>query len=624
MAELEAINPLSYITDWTPIPATAANASGWFQTEYARVDVDEDEKPGNLPWFLAQGWIVYAVASTIRIGGKNPGVVRRSYSLSRKKLQSDRVLQTMINEFTSAYNEGRLLNDRRYDEIVQLYDVMLSRSTAEANAVTDFVGTYESLLSDIALNQLPDSSSEIEAVAQGLISDYGTTERARASLYAGDLALLATDYGTVLRQLATTQETAALGRMTDYEARFRPALESHDSDTKRISQAFEAAQNARLAAYRAKAESALDTFDANQITRISEYQSNVDSKLDTFLSSNLPRVIGHGGNITTAVQAFYTTHGGRIEDFETTITGLLDDFGEGERARIEDQFDNELANARQSLTSRGLYNTTVWEGVSMGIERLRSRMLLELADRLAERSVGILTTVQNIRNAFEEGAVARDLEWTERTHQDRTRMEEGILDRRIVADDRKAQFESELRVQSVNRQINLIQALDGNEAAQKGQQTDRELRRRDSIHSAKQSLESRQADRYQAIVSQVYGIRAAFEDKILSILLSSKGQAHQVQREVEAAILDKSLVSENRLHEIRQDARARIESACVRLMEMKKNRQFSSSELRNAVLTAMLSFMERRTDEYPGVGELANIAAGLGYGEGSSVPGVTY
>ncbi len=313
MATLEAINPLSYITDWTPIPATAANASGWFQTEYSRVDVDEDEKPGNLPWFLAQGWTVYAVTSTIRIGGKNPGVVRRHYYMSRRKLQSDRVLQTMINEFTSAYNEGRLLNDRRYDEILALYDVMLSRSETEVSGGADLVAPYDAIV---------------------------------------------------------------------------------------------------------------DTIIGNLESQFDEYEAKVD--------------------------------------------GLVDGYGDSHRTRINTQFDNELSKAQQALVNRGLHNATIWASVSAGIEQKRAESLTDLEDKILDRSLNVADRVQSARN----------------------------------------------------------------------------------------------------------------------------------------------------------DMNTRLESAAVRLRELKRSGKFDTSDFRNKILTAMLAFMERRTDEYPGVGELANIAAGLGYGEGSSVPGV--
>ena len=55
--------------------------------------------------------------------------------LKRRRMQSEAVLKDMISSFTKAYNEGREINDERYDELVALYAIMLSRTEDEANAL---------------------------------------------------------------------------------------------------------------------------------------------------------------------------------------------------------------------------------------------------------------------------------------------------------------------------------------------------------------------------------------------------------------------------------------------------------------------------------------------------------
>lgn len=54
--------------------------------------------------------------------------------LKRRRMQTELVLKGMIAQFTKAYNEGRQINDERYDELVALYALMLSRTEDEANA----------------------------------------------------------------------------------------------------------------------------------------------------------------------------------------------------------------------------------------------------------------------------------------------------------------------------------------------------------------------------------------------------------------------------------------------------------------------------------------------------------
>ena len=55
--------------------------------------------------------------------------------LIRRKMQSELVLNDMIASFTKAYNEGRSVNNARYDELVALYSLMLSHTEDEANRI---------------------------------------------------------------------------------------------------------------------------------------------------------------------------------------------------------------------------------------------------------------------------------------------------------------------------------------------------------------------------------------------------------------------------------------------------------------------------------------------------------
>jgi len=75
----------------------------------------------------------YSSSTTEQDGGPYWYAYQR-IRLKRRKMQSEAVLQDMITSFTKAYNEGREINDARYDELVALYALMLSRTEDEANA----------------------------------------------------------------------------------------------------------------------------------------------------------------------------------------------------------------------------------------------------------------------------------------------------------------------------------------------------------------------------------------------------------------------------------------------------------------------------------------------------------
>jgi hypothetical protein len=316
---MDKINPLLYITDTDPVPEAVLNASGWFETEYITVDfksataVPVSSNDGNIPWFMAQGWVEYNRTATY---WEETFGLSTSYGydirvfLKRRKLQSERVLQDMITQFTSAYNSGRALNDSRYDEIVALYNVMLDKSETEIAAVESSYVSYDAIISGII--------------------------------------------------------------------------------------------------------------------------------------SGLP--------------ANYT-------DYKTEVDALLVGYGASLLAGINTRFDNELATARQNLVNKGMYNSTIWTSVSAGIEVMRSKALADANDT--------------------------------------------ITGRKLAA----------------------------------GESTQR----------------------------------------------------------------------------VRMEVQSRIEAASFRFMEHKKQRGFGASEFRNSILSAMLNFMERRTDEYPGLDGLAGIAAQLGYSEGGTV-----
>ena len=69
--------------------------------------------------------------------------------LQRKRMQSDLVLQSMIDSLIGAYNNGRSINVARYDEIVSLYALMLSRTEDEGNAMIDDGIDFTPLFDDI-------------------------------------------------------------------------------------------------------------------------------------------------------------------------------------------------------------------------------------------------------------------------------------------------------------------------------------------------------------------------------------------------------------------------------------------------------------------------------------------
>lgn len=175
---MDKINPMAYITDTDPIPEAVLDASGWFETEYMTIAA-EDSQAAYLEWYMAQGWIVYNTATVTTeyplessTTGGTTRVVTKTYYLKRRKLQSERVLDDLMREFTEAYNEGREVNDQRYDEMVEIYNVMLDKTetaiTVAEGASYDYTATIAAMI--VAMET---DYNLFKTNTDGLLDDYG-------------------------------------------------------------------------------------------------------------------------------------------------------------------------------------------------------------------------------------------------------------------------------------------------------------------------------------------------------------------------------------------------------------------------------------------------------------------
>lgn len=117
---MDKLNPVFQPTPITP--QIAANVGSWYVTETTSGYYTASE----LGFLAAQGWKVYLTDSTAF-----PLV---SYSLSRRVIKPEFVLAELIEDYTAAYNEGRTLNDQRYDDLVVLYTSMLDKTEDTFNA----------------------------------------------------------------------------------------------------------------------------------------------------------------------------------------------------------------------------------------------------------------------------------------------------------------------------------------------------------------------------------------------------------------------------------------------------------------------------------------------------------
>ena len=92
--------------------------------------------------------------------------------LKRRRMQTELVLKDMIAQFTKAYNEGRQINDERYDELVALYALMLSRTEDEANAFAGLNVDDFKPLAKLVTDEIKKAIEEYKSAVGNLPADW--------------------------------------------------------------------------------------------------------------------------------------------------------------------------------------------------------------------------------------------------------------------------------------------------------------------------------------------------------------------------------------------------------------------------------------------------------------------
>lgn len=149
----------------TPVTVKSPEAvSQWYKTE----TTSGEFPPAELGWMMAQGWKVDTVAITA--DGAD------FYNLSRRVLKPESVLQDLVVSYTTAYNEGRILNDTRYDDLVVLFSVVLDKSERSYNFLEEDDDDYEALTQLLIATEETNFNS-YDAAVTGDLDDWGRTQR---------------------------------------------------------------------------------------------------------------------------------------------------------------------------------------------------------------------------------------------------------------------------------------------------------------------------------------------------------------------------------------------------------------------------------------------------------------
>lgn len=157
--------------------------------------------PGDsVPWMLAQGWEMVSIRYDTTTTPSTP-----YYNMTKRGMFEAAMLQSLVNTYTNAYNEGRNMNAARYDNIVYNWSALIGKCITQLDSMAANNNTYVSLYIGqlgTLMDQVDAQIAAASAKATSLIT-YATT------LGAADLILINERFDNLLAK--TRQELTSRG-----------------------------------------------------------------------------------------------------------------------------------------------------------------------------------------------------------------------------------------------------------------------------------------------------------------------------------------------------------------------------------------------------------------------------
>lgn len=653
---IEWVNPLQFAAHVATDPQDVQdpNAAGWFGDEETASDV-----PGrDLGWMLAQGW---KVDGDPEDDDDNPP--EKLYTLKRKPLKNETVLGELVTQYVTAYNEGRTANDERYDDIMAMYNDVILKSSQHLNRAAAANNSAEVLY----LNSLDTVWSQIDFYLNTTRSDASATfDEAATALgaFADKLTELGSGYDTYVANL----ETILTNQQTDlatFEANTTTLLANLTNDFSTHQYAIDTLETTEdsqaathIAAYGAKLDELEATITAVEIELLTLID-DAESAFSTYQTAGLAIITAIGGELTaldstitglmttldTAVGTHKTTHSGLValflSDYTThaaTSRALLVDLGSTELARINEAWDSELAAKLQSLTDRGFYSSNQITQVTTRNTRERNEAISALNDKLArekldhehqlhsEKSAVRQRQVAGAEYQFQMTKLATDFraQWGERLYGHAVEAQKTYLAIQGSLHQAESQF---IAQEAAVRERIAGWRLDTKKAVADGK--DRIYQIRDAINRWKTDSEFRQAEALRAIRGarldiflkdltaslDVEKLAAVARESIVNHLNSYIAQhADGVAKYADSTMRNGQFLAGVR-NQTTADAIATRFKFCDGVDVANRAQQKLLAyqlDARNGLAVGMFGFAERRTDSYPDINKMGDIAMGLG------------
>ena len=166
---MDKIDVGSYF-DYTISDHTAATVSNWSVTEIIHLPAPS---PQLVNFLKTKGWTHTAWYLT------DPTAITDYAYMQKEQFDPELVLQALVDEFNTLYNEGRTLNDDRFDDIMAVWTSCLDKTEDELNDMEDDEDIYESSIEAFVNNAIQSDYTTHAVDVDGFLDDWGDSERSR-------------------------------------------------------------------------------------------------------------------------------------------------------------------------------------------------------------------------------------------------------------------------------------------------------------------------------------------------------------------------------------------------------------------------------------------------------------
>lgn len=166
----EAQQVLASDGEFSPKKEDVPAVGNWFEKQELRID---RLSPDQLAWLYAQGWA----------GSIESGVTFDAYGyayglLERTEIRAQAVLQDLVRDYVEAYNEGRSINDARYDDIIKIWTAVLNQSQDEWGTLQGDDVDYDVLVEGL-IDGISTDHSDYDGDTAKSLDNWGGSERTR-------------------------------------------------------------------------------------------------------------------------------------------------------------------------------------------------------------------------------------------------------------------------------------------------------------------------------------------------------------------------------------------------------------------------------------------------------------